>query len=120
MSEQLGFQQILIDSRAVDGLKHFAGAGARLPDGTGYTLLADARLTTNKDRRGGPGHFQDHLLNPLYFFGGTDDLVVYAVQPAKGALNHFQQLFAIYRLFQVVERAAAQRLLNRLDRAVRG
>ena len=120
VAEELRLQKVLVDGGAVDGLEHLVGAGALVVDGAGDQLLARARLAADEDGRVRARHLEDHLLDRLHLLRGRDDLLVERVEARERAADGLQKRVALEGLLQVVERAAAQGLFGRVNRAVGG
>jgi hypothetical protein len=120
VAEEFGFEQVLVDGGAVDGLEHLRDARRLAVDGARDEFLARARLAADEDRRVRARDLENHLLDRLHLGRGGDDLLVQGVELGERAADGLQKRLALEGLFEVVECAAAERLLGRLDGAVRG
>jgi len=120
VAEEFGFEQILVDGRAVHRLKSFIDPRTGLMDCPGDSLLASPGLTANEDRRGRMCDLDDHLLDTLHGLGDSNYLIVNCLQLSEGAADNREEVVAFKRFLEVVEGATTQCLLDRIDRSMGG
>ena len=118
VAEQLGFEQVFVDRGTVYGLKYLARTQAVGVDRPRDQLFAGAAFAADEDGRIGLGDLDDQLFDLVHLGRDRDDLGVERRQFFKCPRDGFEQLFAVVRLLQILERPQTQGIHRRIDRAV--